>query len=306
MLPMLACVTMVKFVLGFGKESVVVVNVADTVLVLTVVGVKCATDSADVKVEFVVDAEMVEVAFGVLEVVVVDIKVVDVVFVEVVVVVDVVVVIVVFVEVLVVDVLVVVVVFVEVVLVVDVVVVDVVFVDVVELLVVVVVVVVDDVLVVVVDEVVDVTVVVFVDEVVDVEVVDVEVVEVDVDVVTVVVGGPRLLMNNWGPAAGSPPAGTKKRDEVPLTVKRKDMTSPLSSMPPPGAGPPSKSVTSNMAVPLPTRLTPSRYCEKAIFDVPPTPWSQHCCTPCEEAGSHVWRQSPKVQLPLHVFGTCHK
>lgn len=144
--------------------------------------------------------------------------------------------------------------------------VDVVLVVVVVLLVVedvVLVVVVDVVLELVVVAVVLVVVVTFVVEVVPVDVVLVDVVlvvvrVVEVVVVTVVVGGPTLLMNRDGSIFASPPAGTKKRERVPFTVKRSETMPPLMAQPPPGAASRSKLVMSNIEMPGPARVLPDK------------------------------------------------
>jgi hypothetical protein len=62
-----------------------------------------------------------------------------------------------------------------------------------------------------------------------------EVVLVKVVLVLVVVEGETSMSIRVGSVLESPPAGTKKRAAVPLTVNRNDMTSPLSALPPPGA-----------------------------------------------------------------------
>lgn len=144
-------------------------------------------------------------------------------------------------------------------------------VDVVLVVVVVLLVVVDVVLVVVVDVVLElvvvavvlVVVVTFVVELVPVDVVLVDVVlvvvkVVEVVVVTVVVGGATLLMNREGSIFGSPPAGTKKRERLPFTVKRSETMPPLIAQPPPGAASRSKSVMSNIEMPGPARVLPDK------------------------------------------------
>lgn len=124
---------------------------------------------------------------------------------------------------------------------------------------------------------------------VEVNVVLVDVVLVEVVVVVVVVGGKTLLIKRYGSVAGSPPAGTKKRDAVPLTVKRNDMISPFRAKPPEGIASRRAAVTSNIAVLGPARCLPDKYCAKLILELPPTPWSQHCSTPAFVAGFQVWR-----------------